>query len=129
GMGAGLILEALQRLPLPVTPQPKHGVTYAEKVSKDEARIDWSRPAAEVDAHIRGLSPFPGAWCEIDGERLKLLRSRVSEGGGTPGQILGGLRVACGVGAVQITELQKAGKRATSAEDFLRGTTLPVRLT
>ncbi|MEL7416401.1 MAG: methionyl-tRNA formyltransferase, partial [Pseudomonadota bacterium] len=111
------------------TPQPEEGVTYAEKIQKDEARMDWSRPATEVDAHIRGLSPFPGAWCEMAGERLKMLRSRVVDGQGAPGAILGGLRIACGEGAIEITELQRPGKRATSAEDFLRGATLPDRLT
>ncbi|MEM1232757.1 MAG: methionyl-tRNA formyltransferase [Pseudomonadota bacterium] len=128
-MGAEAILRALRALPLAATPQPDSGITYAEKITKDEARIDWSRPAVEVDAQIRGLSPFPGAWCEIEGARLKLLRSRLSEGADAPGQILDGLRVACGEGAVQILELQKAGKRATSAEDFLRGAELPGSLT
>ncbi|MEL6690317.1 MAG: methionyl-tRNA formyltransferase [Pseudomonadota bacterium] len=128
-MGARLIGEALEQLPLEPAVQPEEGVTYAEKIQKDEARIDWSLSAAEVDAHIRGLSPFPGAWCEIEGERLKVLRCRLADGSGTPGALLGGLMVACGEGAIEITELQKAGKRATTAEDFLRGAVLPERLT
>ncbi|MEL6914656.1 MAG: methionyl-tRNA formyltransferase [Pseudomonadota bacterium] len=128
-MGARLIIEALAQLPLEPDAQPEEGVTYAEKIAKDEARVDWTRSAAEVDAHIRGLSPFPGAWCEMDGARVKLLRSRVAAGQGAAGQVLGGLTVACGDCAVEILELQKAGKRATSAEDFLRGAALPDRLT
>ncbi|MEO0664783.1 MAG: methionyl-tRNA formyltransferase [Pseudomonadota bacterium] len=127
--GARLIGEALTALPIPAEAQAEEGVTYAQKISKEEARIDWSRPAAEVDAHIRGLSPFPGAWCEMDGERVKLLRSRLSTGEAAPGTVLEGLTIACGTGAIEITELQRAGKRATSAEDFVRGTTLPARLT
>ncbi|MEL7301429.1 MAG: methionyl-tRNA formyltransferase [Pseudomonadota bacterium] len=128
-IGARLIIEGLAQLPLEPEAQPEDGVTYAEKIAKNEARVDWTRPAAEVDAHIRGLSPFPGAWCELDGARVKLLRSRLAAGQGAPGQLLDGLTVACGDGAIQILELQKAGKRATSAEDFLRGAALPDRLT
>ena len=128
-MGARLIGDALTQLPLEPTPQPEIGVTYAEKIQKEEARIDWSRPALEVDAHIRGLSPFPGAWCEIDGERLKILRCKQADGAGAPGTLFEGLKVACGDGAIEITALQRAGKRATSAEDFLRGAALPDLLT
>ncbi len=128
-MGAGLILRALERLDeLKPRPQPQEGITYAAKIDKAEARIDWSRPAAEVDRHIRGLSPFPGAWCEVAGERVKLLRSRLAQGSGTPGQVLGGFTVACGEGAVEVLEAQRPGRRAMSAEEFLRGTDLPQRL-
>ncbi|MEM9350196.1 MAG: methionyl-tRNA formyltransferase [Pseudomonadota bacterium] len=127
-MGARLITDALATLPMAAEAQSDAGVTYAQKISKDEARVDWSRPAAEVDAHIRGLSPFPGAWCEIGGERVKLLRSRLAEGAGEPGAILGGFRVACGTGAVEISELQRAGKTPTNAADYLRGAVLPDRL-
>jgi methionyl-tRNA formyltransferase len=124
-MGAALILQALDNLPLQATPQPDQGVTYASKIDKSESRIDWTRPAAEVDRHIRGLSPFPGAWCDIGGERVKLLRSRLTAGRGTPGQVLHGLTIACGTGAVEITQAQREGKRPASAADFLRGFTLP----
>ncbi|MEM1236043.1 MAG: methionyl-tRNA formyltransferase [Pseudomonadota bacterium] len=127
-LGARLIGEALDGLPMEAEPQPEDGVTYAEKISKSEARVDWSSPAEEVDRLIRGLSPFPGAWCEIDGERVKLLRSRAAAGTGAPGQVLDGFTIACGTGAVEILELQRAGKRATSAADYLRGMSLPETL-
>ena len=121
-MGAALILQALDRLPdLPAQPQPEDGVTYAAKIDKAEARIDWTQPATEVDHRIRGLSPFPGAWCEIGGERVKLLGSRVAAGQGEPGQVLEGLTVACGRGAVAITQLQRPGGRPMPADQALRG--------
>ncbi|WP_309663941.1 methionyl-tRNA formyltransferase [Tabrizicola sp.] len=120
-MGARLIIQALAQLPLPAVPQPAEGVTYAAKIDKAEARVNWSRPAVEVDRLIRGLSPFPGAWCEVAGERVKLLRSRLAEGAGAPGQVLGGMVVACGTGAVEITLAQREGKRAMAPEEFLRG--------
>ncbi|MEO0485414.1 MAG: methionyl-tRNA formyltransferase [Pseudomonadota bacterium] len=119
-MGAEMIVEALDALPLTPQPQPETGVTYAEKISKSEARVDWTRPAVEIDCQIRGLSPFPGAWCEIGGERVKLLGSRLAVGSGAPGAVLSGLTVACGEGAVEITRLQRAGKRAVAAEEYLR---------
>lgn len=124
-MGAALILQALDHLPLPATPQPEAGVTYATKIDKAEARIDWTRPATEVDRQIRGLSPFPGAWCDIAGERVKLLRSRLAAGQGEAGQVLHGLTIACGEGAVEITQAQREGKRPAAAADLLRGFTLP----
>lgn len=122
-MGAALILQALDRLDdLTPQPQPEQGVTYAAKIDKTEARVDWARPAAEVDRLIRGLSPFPGAWCEIDGERVKLLSARPASGKGAPGEVLDdALTVACGSGAVQLTRLQRAGKAAQDAATFLRG--------
>jgi len=122
-MGARLIVEALARLDrLTPEPQPAEGVTYAAKIDKTEARIDWTRPAPEVDAMIRGLSPFPGAWTEMEGQRVKLLASRVSVGEGAPGEVLdGALRVACGRGAVQLLRLQRAGGAVQDAEDFQRG--------
>jgi len=122
-MGARLIVEALARLDrLTPEPQPAEGVTYAAKIDKAEARIDWTRPAPEVDAMIRGLSPFPGAWTEMEGQRVKLLASRVSVGEGVPGEVLdGALRVACGRGAVQLLRLQRAGGAVQDAEDFQRG--------
>ncbi len=128
-MGARLIVEALARLnDLTPRPQPAQGVTYAEKIDKAEARIDWTRPAVEVDRAIRGLSPFPGAWCEIGGERARLLRSRLAEGSGAPGEVLSGLTVACGDGAVEILQAQRPGKRVMAADEFLRGIDLPDRL-
>ncbi len=124
-MGARLILQALDRLPdLQPEPQPEEGVTYAAKIDKAEARIDWTQPAEKVDRLIRGLSPFPGAWCDA-GERLKLLRSRVVEGQGEPGELLHGLTIACGTGAVEIIEAQREGKRPMAAEELLRGLPLP----
>jgi methionyl-tRNA formyltransferase len=128
-MGARLIVDALARLPeLPPHPQSEEGVTYAQKIDKAEARIDWTRPAAEVDRQIRGLSPFPGAWCEIGGERIRLLRSSLALGNAAPGTHLGSFRIACGTDAVQITEAQRQGKRAMPADEVLRGLTLPDRL-
>lgn len=104
--------------------------TYARKITPAEARIDWSRPAAEVDARIRGLSPFPGAWFEaVSAEgpvRVKALMSRVAEGAGAPGQVLdGALRIACGDGAVQLVRVQRAGKAAQTPDEMLRGFPLP----
>ncbi|MFO1203719.1 MAG: methionyl-tRNA formyltransferase [Tabrizicola sp.] len=127
-LGARLIVQAVERLPLPAVPQPAEGVTYAAKIDKAEARVDWSRPAVEVDRLIRGLSPFPGSWVEVKGERVKLLRSRLVEGSGAPGQVLGGFTVACGEGAVEITEAQREGKRPMPASEILRGLILPETL-
>ncbi len=129
GLGAGLVLQALDRLPTLVPePQPAGGVTYAAKIDKAEARVDFSRPAVEVDRLIRGLSPFPGAWVMVGGERVKLLRSRLAEGAGSPGQVLHGFTIACGTGAVEITEAQREGKRPMPAVEVLRGLILPERL-
>ncbi|MEM8959485.1 MAG: methionyl-tRNA formyltransferase [Pseudomonadota bacterium] len=126
-IGAGLMVEALQSLPdLTPVPQPEEGATYAEKIDKTEARIDWSRPASEVDRKIRGLSPFPGAWCEIGGVRVKLLQSRVADGAGPPGKTLDdALTVACGEGAVQVLRVQRAGKGAQDTVEALRGFPVP----
>jgi len=124
-MGAQLIVQTLDRLPLPATPQPEAGVTYAAKIDKAEARIDWTRPAAQIDRQIRGLSPFPGAWCMIGEERVKLLRSRLAEGSGQPGRVLSDFTIACGQGAVEIVEAQREGKRPMPATEILRGLTLP----
>lgn len=122
-MGARLIVDALGRLDTLVpVPQPEVGVTYAAKIDKAEAAVDWSRSATEIDRHIRGLSPFPGAWTVFGGRRLKLLRSRVADGRGTPGTVLEGLTIACGSGAIEITELQAEGRSRQSAAEFLRGT-------
>ncbi|AVI58291.1 methionyl-tRNA formyltransferase [Paracoccus yeei] len=127
-MGAALIGDVLDRLPLPAAPQPSEGVTYAQKIDKAEARIDWALPAPQVDRQIRGLSPFPGAWCMLGGERIKLLRSRLAAGAGAPGTVLQGFTIACGTGAVEVLEAQREGKRPMPAAEVLRGLTLPDRL-
>lgn len=130
-LGADLIAQALDRLPdLVPQPQPEDGVTYAHKIDKAEARVDWTLPADQVAARIRGLSPFPGAWCQMGAERLKLLRAVPVQGSGAPGQVLqgGGLRIACGCGAVDISHVQREGKRALPVAEALRGLALPKRL-
>ena len=126
-LGARLITRALDTIDsLTPEPQPDTGITYAAKIDKAEARIDWTRPAPDIDRLIRGLSPFPGAWTTIGNERVKLLGSRLTEGSGTPGEVLDtALTVACGHGAIQLTRLQKAGKGAQDTETFLRGTPIP----
>jgi methionyl-tRNA formyltransferase len=132
-LGADLMaraLAALERGSLGLKPQAADGVTYAAKIDKQETRIDWSRPAAEIHNKIRGLSPFPGAWTEmpIGGrrERVKLLASTLADGSGAPGTLLDdALAIACGDGAVRITELQRAGGKAMGAEEFLRGSKVP----
>ena len=129
-LGARLIVEALARLDaLTPEPQPAEGVTYAAKIDKAEARVDWTHSAQEVDRLIRGLAPFPGAWCMVGGERVKLLGSRVTEGAGAPGEVLDaapnvGPTVACGTGAVRLLRLQRAGRAAQDATEFLRGMAL-----
>jgi methionyl-tRNA formyltransferase len=130
--GASLMvraMSALERGDLKLTPQDAQGVTYAAKIDKDEARIDWSRPAREVLRHCHGLSPFPGAWTEIelDGQpvRLKILRCEPAKGHGAPGEVIdANLTVVCGDGAIRIVELQRAGARPMTSEVFLRGTRL-----
>ena len=125
-LGADLMLRTLaaaERGSLTLTPQPDKGVTYAEKISKNETRIDWSKPWKQVHDHVRGLSPFPGAWFEIDGVRIKALRSTKGEGSGAAGTALDDkLTIACGAGAVRFTQVQRAGKQPMSADEFLRGT-------
>ena len=127
--GAGLIVEALDAF-ADLTPQPQSddGVTYAAKIDKTDAKVDWSRPARDVANHIRGLSPNPGAYVVAGDERIKLLAARAIDGNGTPGTVLSGFTVACGVGAVEITRAQRPGKRAVDAKAFLRGFALPDRL-
>lgn len=127
-MGADLICDVLDRLPLPAVPQPQDGVTYAAKIDKTEARIDWTLPAEQVDRQIRGLSPFPGAWCMIGDERVKLLAGTVVPGQGDPGTVLPDFTIVCGSGAVRITLAQRAGKRPMTPADLLRGWALPPRL-
>lgn len=128
-VGARLIVDALAQLPdLSPEVQSDAGVTYATKIDKTEARVDWSQPAVQVDRLIRGLSPFPGAWCDVTGERVKLLASRVVSGNALAGTVLQGFIIACGDGAVEVTIAQRPGKKAMSAEDVLRGLDLGARL-
>ena len=130
--GAALMVDAMAALEagaLKLTEQPAEGATYARKIAKDETRVDWTLPARRVHDHIRGLSPFPGAWCGADvgagPERVKLLRSTLADGAGRPGEVLDdALTVACGEGAVRLTELQRAGGRPMPADAFLRGARL-----
>ncbi len=126
-LGARLIVEALARIDtLTPAPQPAEGVTYATKIDKAEARIDWACPAVEVDRRIRGLSPFPGAFTHLGDERIKLLRSHLAEGEGPPGAALDDrLTIACGSGAVRIDALQRAGRAPAEAADVLRGFAIP----
>lgn len=130
-LGAGLMLRALdafERGERHSEPQSSVGVTYAAKIAKEETRIVWTRPWRDVHNHIRGLSPFPGAWCEIASERdrIKVLRTTRGEGAGTPGTVMDDrLTVACAEGAVRILELQRSGRQAMKAEDFLRGSPIP----
>jgi methionyl-tRNA formyltransferase len=130
--GADLMVQALadlERGALVLTPQPEAGVTYAAKIDKAETRIDWAQPWQRVHDHIRGLSPFPGAWCEIadDGKpvRVKVLRTTRGNGSGLPGTLLDDqFTVACGEGAVRVLQLQRAGRQAMTADEFLRGAPL-----
>ena len=131
-LGADLMVRAmgaLERGKLQLSKQSEDGVTYAAKIDKAEARIDWKRPAREVLRHIHGLSPFPGAWCELatDAEpaRIKILRCEPAKDSGAPGEVLDDrLTIACGEGAIRILELQRAGKAPMKSADFLRGTPL-----
>jgi methionyl-tRNA formyltransferase len=129
-LGANLMaraLAALEKDALTLTPQAADGVTYAAKIDKSETRIDWRRPGTAVHDHIRGLSPFPGAWFEMPGAgapaRIKVLRTTRGKGSGAPGTVLDSrLTIACGDGAIRILDLQRAGKQPMTAEAFLRGT-------
>jgi methionyl-tRNA formyltransferase len=127
----GRALAALERGSLTFTPQAEDGVTYAKKIEKAESRIDWSKPAAEVHNLIRGMSPFPGAWFELElggvATRVKALRSTLAEGSGAPGTILSDLTIACGEGAVRLLSVQREGKAAMDAATFMRGAVLPER--
>jgi methionyl-tRNA formyltransferase len=131
-IGAGLMVKALGDLAkgsLACWPQHEEGVTYAAKIEPSETRIDWSKPANQVQYQIQGLSPHPGAWFEMElagkRERVRALRATLADGEGSPGTLLDGkLTIACGKGAVRLTQVQRAGKRPMSAEDFLRGAAL-----
>ncbi|MBP2235820.1 methionyl-tRNA formyltransferase [Sinorhizobium kostiense] len=129
-VGAALMKEAMTKLEtgeLTLTPQPEEGVVYAAKITKDETRIDFTRSASDVHNHIRGLSPVPGAWFELEiagrVERIKVLTSELADGTGEPGTVLDDtLTISCGEGAVRLTRLQRAGGKALAALEFLRGT-------
>jgi methionyl-tRNA formyltransferase len=128
-LGADLMvraLGALERGAIEAQPQAEEGVTYAQKISKDEARIDWSKSAIEIDCLIRGLSPWPGAWSEVKGERLKILLAEPVTGSGTPGDVIGDdLTIACGEGALRLLKVQRAGGKAMAAGDLLKGFAVP----
>ena len=132
--GGPLMVEAMAKLEagdLPLTPQTDDGVTYAAKIKKEETRINWDLPAEQVARHINGLSPFPGAWCEMPfGDkqvRVKILQARVSEGEGPSGELVNDqMTIACAQGAVQLMRLQRAGSKALAREEFQRGNPLPV---
>ncbi|MCK1366540.1 methionyl-tRNA formyltransferase [Bradyrhizobium sp. 62] len=133
-LGADLMVRAMAALDrggLQLKKQSEDGVTYAAKIDKAEARIDWTRPAREVLRHIHGLSPFPGAWAELENARVKILRCELAKGAGAPGEVLDDhLTIACGEGAIRLIELQREGKARMQAADFLRGVPLkpPMRL-
>ena len=128
-LGAALMRDTLtkfERGETTETPQSETGVTYAHKITPAEARIDWTRPAREVDCMIRGLSPAPGAWFELDGVRVKALLSRRGQGSGAPGEVLDdNLLVACGEGAVRLIAVQREGRGSLAADVFLRGHPVP----
>ncbi len=128
-LGADLMvrtLGALERGAVAPQPQPVDGVTYAKKILKEEARIDWRRSAHDVDCHIRGLSPFPGAFTEANGERLKILYAEPVSGSGRPGVLLDdALTVGCGDGALRLIKVQRAGKSVMTAAELLKGFALP----
>ncbi|MEE4538929.1 MAG: methionyl-tRNA formyltransferase, partial [Erythrobacter sp.] len=122
-LGGRAMVEVLGDLAAyPPVAQDDALATHAPKIDKGEARIDWSRGAEEIERLVRGLAPFPGAWFELEGERIKLLRAEVVEGTGAPGTVLDNdFTIACGTGAIRPVILQRAGKPATRREDFLRG--------
>jgi methionyl-tRNA formyltransferase len=128
-LGADLMvraLGALERGQAVEQPQSNEGVTYAKKISKDEARIDWSKSAAEIDCLIRGLSPSPGAFTETNGERLKILYAEPAPGNGHPGEVIADdFTIACGGGALRLLKVQRAGGKAMAAADLLKGFALP----
>jgi methionyl-tRNA formyltransferase len=128
-LGADLMvraLGALERGQVSEQPQTQDGVTYAKKIQKDEARIDWSKSAAEIDCLIRGLAPTPGAFTEVKGERLKVLLAEPVSGLGNPGAVIGDdLTIACGSGALRLLKVQRAGGKAMAANDLLKGFALP----
>jgi methionyl-tRNA formyltransferase len=126
-LGATMMVDVLAKGQFEGEPQPEAGVTYAAKISKAEARIDWTQSANAVVRHVQGLAPFPGAWFEVAGERVKLLAAEQTQGSGATGEVLDDhLAIACGTGAIRATLLQRAGKSAMHADDLLRGFAVPV---
>ena len=122
-IGARLMVDTLAQLDqLKPEPQPELGATYAAKIDKGEARIDWSKPAERIEREVRAFAPFPGSWFELDGERIKLLRARVIGVNGFAGTVLDDeLTIACGDAAIRPLTLQRAGKPAMGAAEFQRG--------
>ncbi len=121
-MGATLMVEALAAGRFEGQPQPDQGVTYAAKISKAEARIDWARPAAQIVRQVQGLAPFPGAWFDVAGERIKLLGAETVDANGVAGTVIDGeLTIACGAGAIRPTLLQRAGRSPMQRDELLRG--------
>lgn len=122
-LGASMMVELLADLPsFEPVPQPEDGATYAPKIRKEEARIDWSLSSAELVRQVQGLAPFPGAWLEYQGERIKLLAAERAKGPGKPGEVLDNrVTIACGSGAIRPTLIQRAGKNPMSIEELLRG--------
>jgi methionyl-tRNA formyltransferase len=131
-LGAEMIVKAIGKLEagsLACKPQPEEGVTYAAKLTREEGRLDWNQPAEALARKVRAFSPWPGAWIEVEGERIKILEAEVTEEKGSPGSVTGpGVTVACGKGALRILRVQRQGKAAMAADDFLRGFKLPERL-
>ena len=129
-LGARLCVEALGKLPLPAEPQPSEGVTYAHKIEKAEALIDWSKSAAELDRHIRAFNPFPGAQASFGGQTVKLWLATPVAGNGPAGSVLAvdkkQVVIACGEGALAVSELQKAGGKRLPVQQFLAGHPLKV---
>ncbi len=130
-LGANAMVSVLNDLEhLTAIPQDDDAATYAPKIDKVEARIDWSKPAEEIERLARGLAPFPGAWFELDGARVKLLQAELAEGAGKPGEVLDdAFTIACGSGAIRPLRLQRAGKPAMDRDDFLRGNPVATRTT
>ena len=128
-LGAEMVVDAMEKLEtgaLAPKPQTEAGATYARKIDKTEARIDWSRPASEVERLVRAMNPAPGAWFELDGQRIKILSGETVDQSGAPGEILDdALTIGCGERAYRPIMVQRAGKGAMAVSDMLRGTTIP----
>jgi methionyl-tRNA formyltransferase len=126
-LGGKLIVDVLASGDWSPEPQPEEGATYAAKLARDEGRIDWAASAAEIERKVRALNPWPGVWCEHDGDRMRVLAASVAAGTGNPGEVIAGpLVVACGDGALALETVQRAGRSAMAAADFVRGTPVPV---
>jgi methionyl-tRNA formyltransferase len=124
-LGADALLAWLSN-PTPPVPQPDEGATYASKVTKAEARIDWSRPASEIERQVRAFAPAPGAWFEANGERIKLLETSIESSSGQPGQVVDDLMsIACGQGSIRPLLVQRAGRGLMPPRELLRGFPIP----